>query len=168
MKSLVTAIVAGCALAASGFAAQAASLVSGKKLEVNVNPDTLEKERLAYWDRFGPWCAIQDWHPAVKTCVESKEGDDVYRTLTLQDGGVIKEKLVDKKDGMSYRYAIVESPLPVKNYTSTLRVREGSDGRAEVEWSSSFDPVGSADEAAKIVKGIYQAGLDNLNKMLGG
>ncbi len=70
-----------------GGAAEAASLTSGKKLEVKVDPAKVDAEKKALWDRFGGWCAIADWHPAVKSCEESKEGDDTYRKLTLQDGG---------------------------------------------------------------------------------
>src|SRR6266436_2875442 len=60
-------------------------------------------------------CSIKDWHPLVADCKESQEGGATFRTLTLKDGGTIKEKLTDKDD-FSYSYEIVESPLPVKNY----------------------------------------------------
>ena len=99
--------------------AHAASLTSGKKLEVRVDEAKVEEEKKALWAQFGGWCAIAEWHPAVKTCEESKEGDVEYRTLTLQDGGKIKEKLLDKS-GASYRYEIIESPLPVKNYEAAV------------------------------------------------
>jgi hypothetical protein len=171
MKSLVTALVVGCALAASGMAAEAASLVSGKKLEVNVNPDTLEQERLAVWERFGPWCAIQDWHPAVKKCEESKEGDVTYRTLTLQDGGVIKEKLTEQKPGMSYKYVIVESPLPVKNYEAQLSVVPDDDDLDEINvvWAATYDPADGKDakEARNTIDGIFKDGIKNIEKMIG-
>jgi hypothetical protein len=45
------------------------------------------------WEQAGGFCAIKTWHPAVADCVEEKEGDVTFRTLTLKDGGKIKEKL---------------------------------------------------------------------------
>ena len=67
----------------------------------------------AVWQKIGDFCAIKDWHPAVKGCVVSDEGGVTFRTLTLADGGSIKEKLLEKT-ATSYSYEIIESPLPVR------------------------------------------------------
>ena len=48
-----------------------------------------------------------------------KRATSTFRTLTLKDGGKIKEKLTGTED-LGYTYEIVESPLPVKNYKSKL------------------------------------------------
>src|SRR4030042_1400575 len=69
------------------------------------------------------FCAIQKWHPAVAKCEESKEGDVTFRTLTLKDGGKIKEKLTGTED-VAYTYDIIESPLLLKNYSSTRWVEQ--------------------------------------------
>jgi hypothetical protein len=63
------------------------------------------------WEHAGGVCAIKTWHPAVAECLEEKDGDTVFRTLTLKDGGKIREKLTGTEDH-SYTYEIVESPLP--------------------------------------------------------
>ena len=118
------------------------------------------------WDKIGSFNALPDWHPAVER--SELEDGGTRRRLHLVGGGEILEQLEQSEDGKSYTYSIIEGPLPVMNYTSTLRVTEGPDGKAEVEWSSKYDPVGSAEEAAAAVQGIYQAGLDNLKKMFGG
>jgi hypothetical protein len=57
----------------------------------------------------------------------------------------------------------------VANYHSTLRVRENPGGRGcTVEWSSDFEPSGVPEsEAMKIVRGIFDAGFDNLRRMFG-
>ena len=87
------------------------------------------------WALVGSFCAIKDWHPAVADCETSKEGDVTSRTLTLKDGSKIKERLTDAEE-TSYSYAIVESPLPVKNYKATLSVEEDEDSpdRSEIHW----------------------------------
>jgi Polyketide cyclase / dehydrase and lipid transport len=170
MKSPFTALLIAFAYFALGSAASAASLTSGKKLEVNVDPDKVAEETAALWDRFGGWCAIADWHPAVKSCEEIKEGDDVYRKLTLQDGGVIKEKLLDKS-GVSYRYAIVESPLPVKNYEAQFSVVPDDDDEDEVNvvWAATYDAADGKDDkdARKTIDGIFKDGIDNIETMIG-
>jgi Polyketide cyclase / dehydrase and lipid transport len=171
MKSLFRAVSVVCALAALGGVAQAASLTSGKKLEVNVDPDKVADETKALWARFGGWCAIAEWHPAVKTCEEFKEGDDTFRKLTLQDGGVIKEKLVDTS-AVSYRYAIVESPLPVKNYEAQFSVVPDDDDLDEVNivWAATYDAADGKDDkdARSTIDGIFKDGIANIEKTLGG
>lgn len=117
------------------------------------------------WEIVGDFCAIKSWHPAVAECVETKEGDVVFRTLTLQDGAKIKEKLTGT-DGTSYSYEIVESPLPVKNYTSKLWiVEDDEDERIAIYWKSEFDAEGASDEdAKKTITGILNDGVAGIKK----
>ena len=116
----------------------------------------------------GDFCAIKKWHPAVADCVETKEGDATFRTLTLKDGGKIKEKLTGKED-LGYTYEIVESPLPVKNYKSKLWLEvDDEPDRSVIYWQSDFDANGASDDDAKAkitsiladgVKGIKQQAI---------
>jgi hypothetical protein len=168
--SVFTALVASCALLTFGAAADAASLTSGKKLEVNVDPAKVSEETAALWDRFGGWCAITEWHPAVKSCEEIKDGDDTYRLLTLQDGATIKEKLLSKSKA-SYRYAVIESPLPVKNYEAQLSIVPDDDDEDEVNivWAATYDAADGKDdkEARKTIDGIFKDGIKSIEKMIG-
>lgn len=164
--SVATGVIAALALAAT---AHAASLATGKRIEIDVDPKNVKAEGAKIWERFGGWCAISDWHPAVAKCEASTEGDDLFRTLTLQDGGVIKEKLVGKTD-TSYKYAIIESPLPVKNYEAQFSLTPDDDDLDEVNlvWAATFDPEGKPPkEARDVIDGIFEAGTDNIKKMLG-
>ena len=150
--------------------AEAASLASGKKLEVHVDEAKVEAEKKALWDQFGGWCAIAEWHPAVKSCEDSKDGDAEYRTLTLQDGGKIKEKLLDN-NGTSYRYAIIESPLPVKNYEAAFSVTPDDDDEDEINvvWAATYDPADGKDdkEARNTIDGIFKDGIESIKAKLG-
>lgn len=153
-----------------GTYAQAASLAVGKKLELKVDPKKMDAERTRLWTEFGGWCAIKDWHPAVASCEESAEGDAKFRVLTLKDGGKIKEKLLDVKPNF-YRYEIVESPLPVKNYQAQFALTPDDDDEDEINfaWSAVFDPAdGKTDkEAHDVIDGIFKAGLDNIKAIAG-
>lgn len=152
------------ALGYSVSAVQAASLVSAKKLEINVDETKTEAERVALWEKVGGWCAISEWHPAVAKCEESKDGDAELRTLTLQDGGVIKEKLIDR-GSTSYKYEILESPLPVKNYTAQFSVTPDDDDLDEINvvWSATYDANGAEDkEARKVIDGIFKDGIESI------
>jgi len=117
------------------------------------------------WAIVGAFCQIKDWHPAVADCVETKDGDVVFRTLTLKDGAKIKEKLTGKDD-LSYSYEIVESPLPVRNYTSKLWMEvDDEPDRSIIYWQSDFDANGASDEEAeKTIKGILGDGVKGIKK----
>ena len=120
------------------------------------------------WETIGGFNDVAKWHPAVARSEESKRGGSTVRTLHLHGGGSVIEQLEVRDDAArTYSYAILEGPLPVARYRSTLRVKEQAGGRGcIVEWSSEFDPSGAAEhDAVKIVRGIYEAGFDNLRKM---
>ncbi|MDO6459093.1 SRPBCC family protein [Granulosicoccaceae sp. 1_MG-2023] len=121
------------------------------------------------WELIGNFNALPQWHPAVEKS-ELSEGGTI-RTLSLVGGGQIIEKLEKIRDGVfEYSYSIVDSPLPVSDYTSTLRIRQGDDDNScVVEWGGRFNPAAgtSVSEAEKAVMGIYQAGFDNLKKIFG-
>src|SRR5262249_54043023 len=100
------------------------------------------------------------------------------RKLTVKDGPSFSEELLAFDDAThSYRYRIVESPLPLRDYASRISVKPGAKGGSHVTWSGSFKrkstsdtpPEAESDEAAiKLVSGVYEGGLANLKKMLQG
>jgi len=131
------------------------------KTDLNVTPDEV-------WKLIGGFNALPDWHPAIEKSELEEEGS--MRRLSLAGGGTIVEKLVRLDDNERvYSYSIIDSPLPVTNYVSTICVKDDGEGNATVEWSSEFEAEGAAEnEAMDVIAGIYQAGFDNLKKMFGG
>jgi hypothetical protein len=119
------------------------------------------------WKVIGGFNALPAWHPAIK---ESKlDAGGRVRKLDLAGGGSMTEKLEKFDDNQHvYSYSIVQSPLPVSDYVSTIKVSEDANG-SKIEWSSEFSPTGASEtDAMKVVEGIYQAGFENLKKMFGG
>jgi hypothetical protein len=165
---LLASAVAFAGALTAGTAARAASLMSGKKLEIVVDPKNMDAERKALWDRFGGWCAIKDWHPAVTSCEESTEDGAKVRVLTLKDGGTIKEKMIDEQPNL-YRYEMIEGPLPVKNYQAQFALTPDDDDEDEINfaWSATYDADGKSDkEARDAIDGIFKSGLDNIKALV--
>lgn len=167
MDSFTKLAFAALAVAAFAIPAVSGGLAVGKKLEVHVDPVKLHDERAALWARFGGWCSIRDWHPAIADCKEMKEGNADYRILTLKDGATIKERLIDRQEFL-YKYEIVESPLPVKNYQAQFALTPDDDDDDEINfaWAAVFEANGKPDkDAVATIDGIFKAGLDNIEAM---
>ena len=128
-------------------------------------------EAKAVWDMIGGFNALPDWHPAIVRSEIEEDAEGSVRTLHLAGGGKVVERL-DKHDEeeRSYSYSIVSSPLPVANYSATIRLKDSPDGDGcVVEWESDFEAQGAPEgDAVKAIQDVYTAGLDNLRKMFGG
>jgi len=117
----------------------------------------------AVWAKIGDFCGVGAWHPAVEKCSLSADGK--VRTLALKGGGVINEKLEKRDDASrSYTYSIIDSPLPVANYMSTIAVAADGAG-STITWTGKYDAKGASDaDAKKVIDGVYQSGIDALVK----
>ena len=147
-------ILAGTALAAGTFSASAASV--DKMIDVAAPPEKV-------WAMIGPFCSIQDWHPAIGKCTQQNG----VRTLVTKDGKAtfVEKQTANDASSMEYSYEIQKSPLPITGYKSTIKVTKKGDG-SRVEWSSSYTPdKGKEDAANQAISGIYQGGLDSIQKM---
>lgn len=148
-------ILAGLVLAAGTLTASAASVE--KDITVKAPADKV-------WAMIGPFCSIDKWHPAIGTCTE--EGG--VRTLTTKDGKAtfVEKQTKNDPSGMKYSYEIEKSPLPITGYKSTIMVSKAGAGESKITWKSTYTPDSGKDAAAKeAISGIYQAGLDNIQKM---
>src|SRR4030095_9113852 len=119
------------------------------------------------WEKIKDFNRWQDWHPAfASTAITRGEGNTkgTMRVLTTKDGAKFTEELVSHSAASrSYQYRIIESPLPITDYVSTLQIKQNRAG-STVVWSSNFnvkDGVSEEDMKATIA-GVYRAGLDNL------
>jgi hypothetical protein len=120
------------------------------------------------WSLIGGFNDVPDWHPGAAGSRLEEVGGETRRVIALKGGGTLVERLVaHDADAMSCTYAIVDGPLPVTGYQSTLSVRPAGSG-CEVHWSGTFEPAGVAEDKAKeIVASIYDAGLGALVKRFG-
>ncbi|MEO6094159.1 MAG: SRPBCC family protein [Fibrobacteria bacterium] len=140
--------------------------------EINAPAETV-------WKKVNNFGDLGAWHPAVKTTeIISGENNKVgaIRLLTLQDGATLKETLLSYDEKKTeYSYNIIESPLPISEYTSTVSVGKDKKGMSKVTWSGHFKrkdvsprpAVGQDDTTAtKTMRTVYRAGLDNLKAIL--
>ena len=112
------------------------------------------------WSVIGNPADISEWHPAIA----SSELQNKQRNCSLADGGEIAEEILNHDDNArSYTYRIVHSPLPMRDYVSTLRVEPRRGGGSTVTWEADFEPEGiGSDELKAMLGGLYGVGLSAL------
>ena len=132
-----------------------------REMQVAASPDEV-------WAMIHEFGALADWHPAASASSAETVGSDIRRTVVVGDGTRLVEKLESQDDtARTYSYSIVEGPLPVDDYLSTLSVSEDSEGSL-ISWSGRFIAKGTTDEKAiEVIAGIYDLGLNALKKKLG-
>ena len=147
-------------------AAALAALATTPALALEVSKTlTVDAPPAKVWQTVGDFCGIGQWHPAVEKCEPASKGGKQLRTLSLKGGGSIHEEQLSRDDkAMAYSYAILESPLPVSDYKSTLSVTPEGAG-SKLVWTGSFKAKGAPDaKAEEVIGGIYEAGLAGIAK----
>jgi mxaD protein len=168
-----SAILLGISVLACGYALAAAPVLHVSKTI------TIDASASKVWNAAKDFNGLATWHPALASD-EIVEGTNntagAVRLLTLKGGGTIKEKLLAfSAPNRTFKYTIVESVLPVSDYTSTFAVKPMGKGKSSVTWSGHFKRKDVGDNpsdkendktATDTVTGVYQSGLDNLKKIV--
>ena len=119
------------------------------------------------WAYLRDYNAMEVWHPAIIDSFMVGDGmtSGSRRVLILSGDGRIVEELTSFSDQkMTYSYEILDSPLPLANYKSSLTV-ETSRRDSKVIWQSTFDAKDVSDqEAVDFVTGVYNAGLEAIKE----
>ena len=148
--------------AVPAMALVAVALTPAHALEVTKSIDVAASPE-AVWKTVGGFCGIGDWHPVIETCALSETGGKRVRTLSLKGGGTIVEAEQARDDRkMDYTYTILEGPLPVADYRSTIQVAKAGSG-SRVTWTGTFKAKGAPDaKAEEVIGGVYEAGLKGI------
>lgn len=118
------------------------------------------------WELVGDFGGLDNFVEAVTECTTDGQDVGAVRTLTLQDGGEVKEKLESLDDDKRVmKYSILESPMPIKNYKGRMEVKKVSDTTSKFIWSSTFEAAEENEkEMEKAFAGLYTLGVDGLKK----
>ena len=117
------------------------------------------------------WKAVGDFIGLIEGMgmpVEA-EGEGIGQTRKISMGPAPIVERLEERDEAAKKivYSIVEGPLPVQNYVSTMQLTDAGEGRCTLTWSSTFDPVGDEATAKQIISGIYTGGIQGLQGKFG-
>jgi hypothetical protein len=148
------------ALLSVGIAPASAATIT-RSADVKASPS-------AVWAMIGPFCAIKNWLPPVGACIEDGKAPPT-RTLVTKDGttAFVETQTARNDAEHSYSYAFLSSPLPVSNYSSTIKVTAKGDGSSTITWSGSYTPdQGKERAASEALNEVYEAGLAEIRAKL--
>ena len=96
-------------------------------------------------------------------------GEGIGQTRTISMGPQPIVERLEERDEAAKKivYSIVEGPLPVSGYVSTMQLSDAGEGRSKLVWSSTFEPIGDEATAKQIVSGIYTGGIAGLQGRFG-
>jgi mxaD protein len=171
MKRLAIALL-GLLLSCTALAENRPLLVVSEVIAVKADPEKV-------WNFVKPFDSLPKWHPVFATAeIVSGTNDKVgsVRALTIKDGPTFTEELLAvNEQAMAFTYNILEGPLPIDRYVSTMSVKPDGQGGSIVTWVGVFsrknprDNVADAENDAAglaLITGAYQAGLQNLKKLM--
>jgi hypothetical protein len=166
LRNRILAVCAIAALPSLSFAERPLLSVI-ESVEINAKPDLV-------WSTIRDFDALPSWHPAVaKSRIVNGQNNQsgAARELSIKDGPTLTDELITLNDERKYFiYRLVESPLPLTDYLSSVTVRPKGAG-SEVIWTVTFKRKNAASNpaanesdagAADLLAGVYRAGLDNL------
>jgi carbon monoxide dehydrogenase subunit G len=119
------------------------------------------------WKLMRDFGGLKAWNQGIESVEVAGEGVGAIRTIKM--GAItIKERLEHFDDaGRTFRYSIVEGPVPARDYLATVQVEEAGPDRARIVWGSSFEPQGaSVADLTGLFEGIYKGGIAGLRKTL--
>ena len=118
------------------------------------------------WKTLDAMTGMEHWYPGLirESEVREANGPQPTRICVMQDGGVLKERILIR-DGATrtFVYAIDSHPLPARNVVGTIRIDDLGDGRSHVTWSAQMAlDQAMADQVRGMVKDMYEQGLASL------
>jgi hypothetical protein len=103
-----------------------------------------------------------------EACVQEGDGIGALRSLYLDDGRVIVDRLEAQGD-YSYSYSIVTSPLPYTRYRATMAVEPVDAANTRFRWTGEFEPLGiGEEEAIAFTRNVYAMGIGLMRRTIEG
>lgn len=123
----------------------------------------------ALWAILGDFGKTGQWSGRPpEACVQQGEGIGALRTLYLDDGREIVDRLEAQGD-YSYSYSIVTSPLPYQSYRATMAVEPVDAASTLFRWTGEFEPLGMNEEQAiAFTRNVYAMGIGLMRRTIEG
>jgi len=129
--------------------------------------DIVEVQANLVWKKLIAFDGTEKFVPELieKVDLEGK-GIGTIRNIYLKGGGKIVEELtkVDSSNH-SMEFIILSTPMPISNYTGICKVREITNNKCEVTFTSKYSVSKENEkEIESVIKGFQETFISNLDK----
>lgn len=101
--------------------------------KVNVDPGLV-------WETIAAGDGLDKWLPVITQCRLEGSGAGATRYCTMANGAQLKERILEVDHARRiFRYSIDEHPLPARNLTGRVEIRDLGGGAASVSWGARFE-----------------------------
>ncbi len=116
--------------------------------------DELEASIDVVWDLISDFTDISAFAPQGEITKIEGEGIGAIRRVEAPGlGGVFRERCEGHDpEARSFSYAVLESPVPMKDYVAVVTLSDLGPGRCGIEWASRFEPEGTPE--SELIQGI--------------
>ncbi|MBW2420991.1 MAG: SRPBCC family protein [Deltaproteobacteria bacterium] len=113
------------------------------------------------------WAVVRDfgevgWLPGKTAYSSEGEGPGMIRTIDAPPIPTVREQLdaIDEENRAIFYRVIEGLPMPIKDYSASMKVIDCGDGRSRLEWSSQWEPDGVTEQEARdIMANMYKSVL---------
>jgi len=108
---------------------------------------------------------ITEYEP-ILCLLKGREAGSV-RSIRLRNGISVRERLLAiSPHDRSYRYSVIESPLPIRDHESTVRLVSLNNSQTQMTWTAKFEVIeGDAKALAEGVRtGVLDLGIEGLRR----
>jgi len=132
----------------------------------------INASRQKIWNTISNITNLSDWIPIIKKTVlisKIKKGVGAIRKITMIDGSILEEHIVDWRVGYSLSYLAV-SGLPLREYFATLLIEPINKKTTRLTWSCYiYSKKSTRKDFEKIISdfnSLYQTSVKNLKSII--
>jgi hypothetical protein len=135
---------------------------------VNIQQEILAESK-AVWEVIADFGGVQKILDPQRIKSSSADGNEVgaVRTITLIDDSQILEKIeyINNKEQRLIYSIVGKCPLPVKDYVATAKVTRLTENLCQIDWQSTFEPIGDAASAEQVISSLYLGGVEKMKEI---
>lgn len=129
---------------------------------------TIKVPGTTIWDAISGIGHLDRWFPVIKHCQVDGQGVGATRTLTLVDGGVMRDVIVEiDHDKHQFCYKRTESPFPISHYLGSVNVNSTKKGETELSWSVEYQLAKeNRHEMRSLILNVIAGGINGIEQDL--
>lgn len=123
----------------------------------------------AVWQTIEDFAHMDRWLPGIRMLPSEKSGTDVGAERVFDAGGKTFRERLNRLDSdmRVLEYALIEGPVPVREYIATVSVEPAGESQSVVRWKAVFVPMSEPhDKCAKSVRRGLEGALAGLKAFL--